>query len=347
MLRETEQFRFGRTDWDGRIGMDARVHGSGWSTTALEELGLCPLRFFFKRILEVDELENEISPLDIAAKDLGIAVHKLLELIYADLQKEGLFSGADPITLQKRGRELMDLHKNTAFHGIRRRRADHLQPLWRVQESIWLDAAGRFLDNDLETLAEMGPVSLELEQYVAAPVDLGDEVTLQVGGKFDRSIRTGEALRLSDYKTSGKLDKRASKSEMLKGNQLQVPIYRLLAGGFPAVELLGVGPSYVEPGRDEARKVFTGFDRDDQQDGMLETLRVLAGLLHNGFYPLREDSKSCDYCAYKPGCRVNHPPTLERELSAPDCRDYGLLQAKNTYRGRTLLKDLQGREGSK
>ena len=344
MLEGTERFRFGPTDWDGRIGIDAGRGELPWSATALEELGRCPLRFFFRRILRIDELEDELSPLDSAPKELGTAVHKLLELIYRDLYNEDLLAGGDTDTLKRRGRELLDLHRGQAFRSIQRRRADLVRPLWEIQEEIWLDAVKRFLDDDLPALAGLGFEALNLEEYVTRQVDLGEGKSLNIGGRFDRRIRFGDQVRVSDYKTSGKLDQRTNASQMLKGNQLQVPVYRLLLEGPSSVELLGVGPAYSNADEQDARLEFTGFDREDHEEGMRETVRVLAGLLERGLYPLRENSASCDYCAFKPGCRVNHPPTLEREYSASDGRDYTLLSTKNVYKGRTLLKDLDSRE---
>lgn len=340
MLQATELFRFGPADWDGRIGRNYTDENSQWSATAMEDLGRCPLRFFFSRILKIEEPEETISPLNVAPKDMGTATHKLLELIYTDLQAEGLFIGGHSESLINRGKELFAVHWDTAFKWLNHRVEDRLRPLWKIRESIWRDAVIRFLETDLAELAGLGSCRMELEDYHHRPVDLGDNVTLQLGGKFDRLICATPG-RIADYKTSGNIGKRISVSEMLKGSHLQVPIYHLLAEGGPAVELLGVGPSFEGKSVKDARPRFDGFGREDQREGMLETLRVLAGLLKNGLFPLRDASKSCSYCVYKPGCRVNHPPTLEREAESLDGRDYLELAGKNRDNGKTLLPDLR------
>ncbi|MBD3869525.1 MAG: exodeoxyribonuclease V subunit gamma, partial [Acidobacteria bacterium] len=343
MLQATERFRFGPTGWDGRVGPMGDRREFQWSTTALEDLGRCPLRFFFRRVLKVEELEGELSPLEIAPVDMGTAVHKLLELVYSDLNETGSFAEPDAPTLVARAGRLLDTNWDTAFRRIDHRVADHLRPLWRIQESIWKEAVVRFLETDLTRLSDLGPLTIDIETYLHREIDLGDGVTIHPGGKFDRLIHQGDTVHVADYKTSGRLGKRISISEMLKGNQLQVPIYHLLAEQRPTVELLGVGPGYAGP---ESRAEFTGFARDDQFEGLTETLRVLAGLLSAGLYPIKDKSPSCSYCAYKAGCRINHPPTLEREAGSKDSRDFIRLAGKNSFKNRTLLHDLVQEEGS-
>ena len=143
---------------------------------------------------------------------------------------------------------------------------------------------------------------------------------------------------ITDYKTSGNLKDRLNPTHMLKGDRLQVPVYHFLKDNHPAVELLGVGPDFTpeEENREDFR--FSGF-QGDEHSGMLETLGILTRLIGNGVFPLWEKSPSCRYCDFKPACRINHPPTLERESSSVDGADFRLLKKKTSKK--PCLKDLE------
>ena len=77
----------------------------------------------------------------------------------------------------------------------------------------------------------------------------------------------------------------------------------------------------------------------------METLRVLADLLERGTFPMHED-RHCSYCAFKPGCRAKHPPTIAREVAADDSRDYRLLGSKSKPK-KLLLADIVRAEEAK
>lgn len=341
MLRAVEQYSFGDPSWDGRIGPGFTPPDRAWSATALDTLGNCPLRFFFQKILKVEELEEEVSPLDLAARDLGIAVHTLLEKVYLRLQDEGVFQEAarsDPTT---RGLELVERHWEEAFSSLRSKVDRRLAPLYNIRESHWRRAVEAFIRVDLATLKPPPFLEFELESYATREIELPDKSKIQLGGRFDRVARSLEdngTTIITDYKTSGNLKDRLNPTYMLKGDKLQVPVYHLLKDNLPAVELLGVGPDFrpEEENRNDFR--FTGF-KGDEASGMLETLGVLTRLIGNGVFPLWEKSPSCRYCVFKPACRINHPPTLERESSSVDSADFRLLKKKTSKKPH--IKDLQ------
>ena len=57
------------------------------------------------------------------------------------------------------------------------------------------------------------------------------------------------------------------------------------------------------------------------------TLRVLFALLRGGSFPLSKGGH-CNWCPYDRACRRTHPPTVEREESAPDSTAFRLLSKK-------------------
>ncbi len=331
MLESVEQFEpSGDMGWDGRIGPPQEAPERPWSATGLEALGRCPLRFFFQRRLHVEELEPEASPLDILPRERGSAFHALLEQVYRELEAEGRFREEAGAVLLTRAMKLVDRHWDSAFEKLRKQVEEPLLPLWEIREQVWRGEIERFLEIDLPKVASLRPERIEFEEYHEREIDLGEGVRLRAGGKFDRMLvlpgpeeaPVETRFRIGDYKTSGDLKRKTSPTYMLKGRQLQVPIYHLLPETGAEVELLGVGVRFDGAKDEERFPSFAGFENDDVRDGMLETLRVLAGLLEEGVFPLFPDSRNCGHCPYRDGCRRNHPPTLARELASVDTAKY-------------------------
>jgi hypothetical protein len=340
----TERFAPDDMSWDGRIGAGIIPPDKVWSATGLENLGRCPLKFFFQKILRVRELDEEVAPLEIAAKDMGTAVHKLLELTYRGLEEEGLFRSGDPDVLARRAGELLDESWDAAFARLRRQVNEPLLPLWNIRASLWRKAIDQFLAADLKIVSAHQPERIEFENFHEREVDLGEGHKLYLGGKFDRLLvlpaedgEQGERFLIGDYKTSGKLKPKANLTDMLKGKELQVMVYYLVPPSEPQVELLGVGACYEDQNDDHRRPGFAGFASEDEHDGMMETLQVLSDLLKRGAFPLHKD-RHCNYCAFKPGCRAKHPPTVSREATADDSGNYRSLGGKSKPK-KMLLAD--------
>jgi RecB family exonuclease len=334
LLRAIEQFKFGNPAWDGRVGPGFVNLDRTWSATALEMLGRCPLQFFFRKVLGVEELEDEQSPLELAPRDLGIAVHAVLEKSYRDLADEGRFQKGTAAELVTRGLELLVQHWGPAFAKILAKVEPRMEPLYRIRESLWRSAVEAFIRKDLKSLAPLPKREIELEVSAKRTVKLDSELEIRIAGRFDRIIQQPEPgtdipqrAIITDYKTGGDLKERLNPTYMLKGKRLQVPVYHLLQKPFPIVQLLGIGPNFDPDSEESCPVPFEGFT-DDQSRGMIESLSILAQLIQDGVFPLVDDEHQCRYCAFKPACRVNHPPTCEREANATDSTSFRRLKVK-------------------
>ena len=210
--------------------------------------------------------------------------------------------------------------------------------LWETTETLWLNAVAAFLERDLPSLLQQRGRLAGLEKEAAAALDLGTTGTsLQVLGRFDRIVASPEGVVVSDYKTSGNLDRHVSPKGMLKGLSLQMPLYLLLAESLAArgdleaapirAEVLGVGPGYAD---DDARADLELATLAKYREALLETLGVLREMSAGGSFPLNETSWLCERCPYTRACRRWHVPTLGRIASAPDASDYALVRRKNT-----------------
>jgi ATP-dependent helicase/nuclease subunit B len=333
MLAATQSFEIVDPAFDGRVGPPA-AHVS-LSVSALERLGRCPLQHFFRDVLHVKELDEAARAVAIEPYELGSLVHELLQRIYAALISEGRFH--EPLAeLRRRAHELAAAERATILGDYGRRLARRLPRLAARLEETWGNAVVSFLDADLAWLVQHGAVPVALEQDRAAPLELGEDRSIFVHGRFDRvSAQDGRSV-VSDYKTSGKLKDRCNVTAMLKGSRLQVPVYALLAGSEAAVELLGVGPGFDPEGETGYRFPFAGFTAPALR-GFHETLLVLAELREQGAFPLRH-GEHCGWCAYQQGCRHVHPPTEEREKQAADGMRYAKLAGKKEQK--PLLADL-------
>jgi ATP-dependent helicase/nuclease subunit B len=327
MIRATEEFAPRDATYDGRVG-DLAAAGGRMSVTALQQLGRCPLQFFFAKVLRVRELEEVQSVYDIPLNEMGDRVHAVLERIYGALADEGLFAGGDARALIGRARELLDPAWAEELRDLEGRRRRRLGLLWSLNSEIWKEAVAAFLERDLRRIADGGFTAIELEKRVTRSLDFGERVEAEVTARFDRVLSDGEQRLIGDYKTSGSLFNQVNQTKLLKANYLQVPLYHLIAEERARVELLGVGPLFDADDPADTVFGFDGFDaKRDRRGGFLETMRTLLTLARAGRYPLNPGS-SCRWCRFSLACRRNHPPTVEREQYAEDSADLRDVQHK-------------------
>jgi RecB family exonuclease len=325
MLEATESYEVRDARYDGRVGAALPVPRR-FSVSALEALGKCPLQYFFRHGLRVGEVDEETDPFGIAVRDVGISIHGLLERVYSTLVEERRFESGRRNGAVERALELIDAlwdEEMRRSHGGLDRR---FPVLWDCLRASWMNALRRFVRDDLGRQEAEGWAPVSFERRVEREIDFGRSVRAAVVGRFDRTLAGGDRTRVGDYKTSGDLKNRCDGTKMLKAVTLQVPLYRLLAGGEATVELLGVGP-YYEDG--VATKTFEGFDVDEQASGFLETVRILLRLRERGRFPVDPDDHRCGYCPYGEACRHTHPPTVEREENAADTHPFRRLREKS------------------
>jgi ATP-dependent helicase/nuclease subunit B len=326
MLRATQSFTPVGHEYDGRIGPFER--DKPLSVSEIGGLGSCPLSFFFGSILRVKKLEDSANELELAPNKLGNRIHEMLEAVYGVLETEGLFARGDGESLTRRGLELLDARRGQIFGDVGTRLASRVPRLWEHETRKWFEAVRRFVEDDLRRIGDAGLEPISLEELVSESLDFGEGCVEVVRGKFDRLLE-GDNLRVvGDYKTSPNLPWRVQPASMLKAISLQIPLYRMLAGGDAAVDLLGVHPD-LDPDDDGQRYRFAGFQNDILSRSFLHTMRVLLGLRRQGIYPFQE-GRQCNWCDYTRACRRNHPPSRDRELQLPDAAAYRAVLRKST-----------------
>jgi hypothetical protein len=337
MLAATESFVAGPESarFDGRLGQP--YAGGRLSASALEMLGNCPQRFFFEKVLGVRGLEDEPGLDGLAGNVMGLAVHALLERVYARLRDRGLQVHDDALDalLREAWQEVTG--------PLSERRAQRLPGLWNGITARWLAALRCFVREDLARLRAEGAHTIDLEAVIEADLELGEGRRLPVRGRLDRVVRGHAGVRVGDYKTgSGDLQWRVDAKAMMTGNALQAPVYARLVGA-DEVELLGVGPTMVRKPPEDARVVLPSLG--PLEEGFVETLGVLHDLLTRGTYPLHK-GVHCNWCAFRQACRRTHPPTAAREEASPDSRDFRDVKKKSGQQ-KTTLRQVRGARAKK
>ena len=308
------------------------------SPSRLESLGSCPQHYFFRHVLRAQEMEEVREGYEFDPREVGTAVHAVLHDVYRELSgPEGALSESVPGDLARRAVELARRSWERHTRILAARARSHYPLLWETTETLWLDALAAFLGRDLPALLRQRARLAGLEKEAAARLGPGAAGTSpEVRGRFDRIAAGDGGVVVSDYKTSGDLERHVAPARMLKGLSLQMPLYLLLAESLAArgemevppvrAEVLGVGPRYD----DEARAGLEAAALASHREGILETLGVLHGLSASGSFPLNESSWLCERCPYARACRRWHVPTLRRIAQAPGASDYALVRRKNT-----------------
>jgi hypothetical protein len=211
--------------------------------------------------------------------------------------------------------------------------------LFEHTKATWRAELEGFLDKDLRRLAAGGHRLDGLESPWTATVTVplrGRERRLSLTGVPDRVTRDRDGRWLiSDYKTSGKLEKWILPEKYLRLLQVQLPFYAVLAErmrtpGAITSEALGLGPAFY-PDRGFVRadpvtldpEVFSG----EVREGFLESLAVVDALAADGLFPFNNDF-TCQWCEFRNACRRHHYPTRERVEHHPSFEPYFAVQRK-------------------
>jgi len=165
------------------------------SPSSLETYVSCPLQFYFKKILGLQEREELAG--ETEGDSIGNIAHKALNAFYNKYDNAASLAAAGDKPLDS------DLERfiQAAFeeyhfdpkHGLERIRA------WTLQEQLRL-----FVREDWERMAAGGIRVGPLEEWLSGEFPVpGRQGPVIMRGRLDRCETQGERLRVIDYKTSG------------------------------------------------------------------------------------------------------------------------------------------------
>ncbi|HUT04173.1 MAG TPA: PD-(D/E)XK nuclease family protein [bacterium] len=289
------------------------------SRAALDDYLTCPFKFFASRILKLKP-EDEFDA-DIAAKDLGTLLHKVLCSFYRGRRRPD--GTIERVTLQNR---------DAARSRVRAIATEHI-PLWvppgapteRVS-SLLLGQQGlldAFIESEAADESSFEPTLLEASfgpvtghgrsGEVLSPEPLllrcevdGSEEMVAVNGVIDRvDMRTdgGQRIyRVLDYKT-GTIP---GPKEIREGTSLQLPIYVAAIG--QALRCDATAAYYVLS-ETEGVRMRDYSKKDELEAAVRELPLVVSGVLRSilaGSFPPRpknDNDRLCSWCDFRTVCR--------------------------------------------
>ncbi|MBZ0287812.1 MAG: PD-(D/E)XK nuclease family protein, partial [Anaerolineae bacterium] len=217
-----------------------------WSATQLNDYGLCAFRFFAKRLLRLDTLEDPEEGLD--SLKLGNINHEILEQTYAEVHRRGLHiipENADEAAAILRTVAAAVIKDAPQVQGFRPSAAweqEKVLVVRRLEALIHLDfSADSPINKKFNTPnAPRRPYMLEAPfNNVWIPISVnGRSEHLTVRGFIDRMDRVGDGVVVVDYKTG---TSPISVNDMREGRQFQMMVYLWAARSLLAapVDLIG------------------------------------------------------------------------------------------------------------
>lgn len=332
-MEQTEDFSAAAGKYDARVGKRDDLN---FSASALENLGKCPLQYWFRRVLRVQALDDEPTFAELPRAALGSAIHELLQRTMTRLAESSTPPDRETVAA------VVQADWDGTVGKMGRRLGQRLPALWNWHTRRWRKAVIDFALHDHTRRLKEGLGYLKAETPFDRELTIAGQL-LKLHGRFDRRVApdsaVGGAEWIGDYKTSKKVKSHVDKKLILRADRLQAALYWLAADHAP-VELLAVAPD-VESG--EAVAVFDGFKKPEQQAGFEETLVALLEFQRHGEFPFNVD-KHCQYCPYDAACRRRHQPSGEREAQSVAGRRLAALKTKTL--ARPLLPDDVQREAT-
>ncbi|MBN2199352.1 MAG: PD-(D/E)XK nuclease family protein, partial [Candidatus Aminicenantes bacterium] len=321
-LLRTVQYRVAlKPDKPAPVGktdeMAGRLREFRFSATSLDLYLRCPVRFYFRYVLNIREAE-EVTP-RLERMDIGTFVHVVLE----DFFRPCLGRPLRPRDLDPgRLREVIDRNYAALYGGDEAGSAFLLKR--QVERHL-----GDFLDRyQLPLIRELDggkkPLIIDsLESDWKTDLAFGSDVFL-LAARTDRIERRGEDTHILDYKTGSKekylrvsfekLDPDDSKTWRTAVKSLQLPFYGLVLSrvlGLPAESLRGgvlmLGKNVL--GRHIEVEAFNREDETVRREEAAKFERMTGLLLEEicdprrTFEPLGHREDLCPECPYRTLCR--------------------------------------------
>lgn len=208
------------------LAQTARLLGKErvWSASRLKDYGLCGFRYFAKRLLRLEEIEEPEAGVD--ALQLGLLNHSILELTYRRIAARGLAVSAENLDAALR------IFDEVAAQTLDNAPADlkfRATNTWPQEQQILLKRLKALIEKDFSADSPVNRFGkarrvFELERYFSEiAIDLpGNMESLRVNGFIDRIDLAGEQLVVVDYKSGGT---QISREEMENGRDFQMMIY--------------------------------------------------------------------------------------------------------------------------
>ncbi|MEY4582560.1 MAG: hypothetical protein RL701_7263, partial [Pseudomonadota bacterium] len=322
---------------DGFVVADARakellaqhtLSARSYSTTALEQMAICPYRFYLHAIARVAELDTPSEPSELGPRERGLLFHEVLSCTLERwLTEEQLpLAAADPALAQST--------LDAAFARVRDEAKERYAPAIARVFDITLASLRRDLTGWLKAVRsdrDWSPVATELllqGQTQGGHAAITLEAGVRLSGAIDLVERkqgsAPELLRATDFKT-GVPRPRLSVTE--GAHVLQPLLYALaLERMYPDAHVSG-GRLYfcTREQRYTSQEVLLG----ERSRGVARDLfAAIDDLLQQGFLPAVPERDACERCEYVAICGPHEQERVQRVKH----RDFSRLRSLQLLR---------------
>jgi CRISPR/Cas system-associated exonuclease Cas4 (RecB family) len=171
------------------------------SPSAINTFMDCSLKFYLRYLAGIGEPEEVLEEIDAAG--FGTVVHETVRMLYQELadRKRGVITREDLEDLLQGGSTPRVLRENFIRHHFKGKRTAVIEGRNMIAYRVMY----RYLEKIIQTDLRIVPftlISAEQTYTQTIPVKLEQEtLRIRLGGKIDRVDKTGDLIRVIDYKT--------------------------------------------------------------------------------------------------------------------------------------------------
>lgn len=302
-----------------------------WSASQFNDYGQCGFRFFAKRLLKLEKIEEPEEGMNAA--QLGTLNHKILEDTYRRLRDDGVTITPDYMeqamaTLRTVAADVLaDAPGRFGFRASSLWEQEKATLLRKLETIVRLDFSEdspvnqKFTDFPRQPYLLETPFDAGSAQPILLPIN-SEIGGLQVTGYIDRIDRQGDRVILIDYKTGSKT---IPTKEMQRGRNFQMMLY-LRVGEYVLANLnYPDAPKTVGGGlfwhlRNGKVSGVVQMDKPEDNEALDEALNHLSRHITRGregdfaAQPNKTGSGACShYCEFNQFCRVSIMRRSRRE----------------------------------
>ncbi len=287
--------------------------------TALNAYLECSLRFYFRYVAKIYEKEEVTE--DIEGSMFGKLLHKAMEEIYGKYLKTNMTKEIfDQLIANKPHIEAVILKAFAVEFFKKPNDTPQLHGKSLVVKEVLRKYIIRILEVD-RILAPLTPLAFEAAFATIIPIGENEKiVSVKVGGKIDRIDKTGNEIRVIDYKT-GPVSMDfinveglfSDKPNMQSKEALQILLYAFIVSEHANYKNLPISPSIYSM-REIFKPTFDSrichgkkqyidsiYEVKDEYEAGLK--RLLAEIYNPKIaFAKVDDKKVCEYCDYKAIC---------------------------------------------
>ncbi len=292
-----------------------------FSPSSIEMYIKCPLRFYYSKVLGLEEREGVSDEPD--AGTLGTIIHDSLKRIYSD---KSLVYEKDVEKIKAKAFEILEQE-------FRAKNFDLSNGLLKIKFWIVKERISEFLESDIKRVRYNGIKIKEdwLEKPLTKKIKFAEDLEATIKGRVDRIEKEGNIVRIIDYKTGNNMNGikisnlKEIKEYSPEGNEyfeflksfekafppLQLLIYEKLYSELFGKNLNEIDSAYVflKKKNPQVESIYGKDGITDEDKAILfntfeENLGIIIkDILENEYFlPNPKDSGYCSYCPFKTLC---------------------------------------------